>query len=264
MLRYNHALVEAKWRKNWKQPCLARTTAVSITLCQNRDRLDLENARLLVLADFVAGIKWREKPCIIADGLGEDWLNDASKLGLVISDCRKREGSDLAVLPRDYAYTIPSNQASAKEFLFVGRLLQTESASLSDLLADFGGDALRLYFLYMGPLERDYEFQWHGVVSAYRFVTRLWELGQRSSQGPNPDYEESQQLSNLRIQVSERLTKGKPHTALAAIMGYLKNKTGLTRIEIRSLAELLQPFAPFICAELLAYGDVLGSQSQEE
>ncbi len=253
MLRYNHGLVEAKWRKTWEQSSsLAKAATVStIFVPQGGVRLELENARLLVWADFFAWAKWGTRTSISLRDVRADWLMDASKLGLLGNSCCEKE-FDLVVLPRDYAHPCSIDQMIARETFFVGRLLQTEAFSLGDLLSDFGGDALRLYFLCMGPPERDYRFQWYGLVGSYRFVTRLWELGQESLVAdPNFDCSEPPSLLDLRTLVQERLAKQKPHTALAAIMGYLKTRTKLTRTEIRALARLLQPFTPFVSAELL-------------
>lgn len=250
MLRYNHGLVEARWREIWDQDRLDSAPAVSVALVpQNSARLQLENARLLVFADFFAWVRCKGKPAIGLCGAREGWLEDASRLGLVAKD-RCGEGPyDLAVAPRDYESALPADRAPALGILSVGRLLETESVSLAELLGDFGGDALRVYFLYMGPPERDYRFRWHGLVSAYRFVTRLWELGQGCLH--NPRFGDPQCLLGLESEVQDRLSKQKPHTALAAIMGYLKGKMGLTSTEIKGLAILLQPFTPFVSAELL-------------
>lgn len=249
MLRYNHGLVEAKWRKTWEKADLEASTVVSVTLVpQSSAHLQLENARLLVLADFFAWVKCKARPAIGLCGAREDWLEDASRLGLVAKGW-SGQPPDLVVTPRDYPSVLPADRVPAPAILSVGRLLETEHVSLAELLGDFGGDALRVYFLYMGPPERDYRFHWYGLVSAYRFVTRLWQLGQGSCR--NHSLEDPQGLLELQVRVQDRLSKQKPHTALAAIMGYLKGKTELTSTEIRSLAALLQPFTPFVSAELL-------------
>ncbi len=45
-----------------------------------------------------------------------------------------------------------------------------------ELIAQYGADTERLYTLFIGPPERDVEWQEDGVVGAYRFLGRLWSL----------------------------------------------------------------------------------------
>jgi leucyl-tRNA synthetase len=45
-----------------------------------------------------------------------------------------------------------------------------------ELIARYGVDTVRLYTLFMGPPERDAEWQDQGVEGAYRFLGRLWRL----------------------------------------------------------------------------------------
>ena len=250
MLRYNHAVIERKWRRIWQEEqYFSQEDAQVCTVLVPGDsgELGMENARLLVLTDFFASVYFGKKVPISVCGGQERWFKEINTLGLFSQARASDAGYELAVLPRDYVRAM--GELRARDTLYCGRLLRTES--MRDLLPDFGVDALRIYFLYIGPLARDYVFQWHGLAGAYRFVTKLWQLGHGSLGEPNGGFAEPEHLGDLRLKVQERILQRKPHTALAAIMGYIKNKSMLTRVEARIMATLLQPFTPFLSAELL-------------
>lgn len=244
--RYNHGLVERKWKKSWNEEGAKRCVPAvcALLIPKTTAELDLENARLMVLANFFAASLFEEKVSIAALGAQASWLESSSYLGLWAKDLGFGT-YDFAVVPRDYA---APGQPNSLRVLASGRLLN--GGPVSDFLPDFGGDALRIYFLYLGPPGRDYEFRWQGLVSAHRFVQRVWQLGSRAEEDAL-DQGAQERLLVLKSAVAARVLQKKPHTALAAIMGYIKGKQRLTKAEALVIAKLLRPFTPFLSAELL-------------
>ncbi|MCK9526185.1 MAG: hypothetical protein M0R49_09700 [Limnochordia bacterium] len=254
MIRYNHAVIERKWRKRWAEE-ENRGPLVAVQLVpKEAARLDLENGRLVLVSHFLATILAGEKPQISLLGAAQGWLGDARALGVAVQDGVGTGRYDLMVLPRDYARTKHRNVEAALTFL-PGRLLETGGVSLGHLLPDFGVDACRVYVLFLGPLERDYVFSWHGLASAHRFVARVWQLAQTGAlsrlEKAGCDGADWSEICDLRFVVRDRLGQKKPHTALAAIMGYVRHRSILTATETRVIAELLAPFTPFLSSELL-------------
>ena len=246
MARYNHGVVERKWRVSHKFDD-AKKRVCTVLVPKESDELDLENARLLVLTDFFAALALGEKPHIICLGAKEHWPESVGGLGLVAtSDLDDSATYDFGVIPRDY--TSGLGQRTVAETFCPGRLLET--CSLAEVFYDFGADALRVYFLYMGPPERDYVFNWHGLVSAHRFIQRVWQLGLNGFGLTTKTQLATQEVLELKSQVKARVLQRKPHIALAAIMGYLKHRSFLGRTEVLGLAEILRPFTPFLSAEL--------------
>jgi len=251
MVRYNHSMIERKWRDRWGQGQdenheTVRTCAVLVP--SDSATLTLENARLLILADFLASVCYGASSTVVAIGVTERWMKDAANLALSVQDAVCGEHYPIAVVPRDYGDA--GDQLRAADILSCGRLLKT--GPVSDFLPDFGVDALRVYCLYMGPPERDYVFQWQGLASAYRLVNRVWTSGQNCN-NETDELVEQAELLELRTQVQTRLKNRKPHTALAAIMGYIKDKSVFTTKEAETIGYLLRPFAPFVSAELLDF-----------
>ena len=254
MIRYNHGMIEGKWRSRWAEgasPSKEGARVLVRLIPKDEEKLDLENARIALVSHFLASVTIDENPYLSIPGASENWLKDARRLGLRVKGGADDGEYDLAILSRDYVHTLSGDPKSARIFL-CGRLLETEGFVLRDLLPDFGVDAFRVYFLFLGPLQRDYIFRWQGLATAHRFVARIWQLAQTGLQDDAGDVlNELKALADLRQKVQERLGQRKPHTALSAIMGYTRHRSTLTRTEVLVLAKLLRPFTPFLSAELL-------------
>lgn len=250
MLRYNHRIIERKWRETWsKKQSLSKKTKIAsaFLIPKNDQQFNLENARILVLTDFFAATLWKEDYFIYASGC-PSFLAKADQLGIFVAPQMQDDSNyDLAVIPRDFNTHLHRTDLTIRKQFVCGRLLDAMDAE--ELLSDFGGDALRIYFLFLGPPERDYTFNWHALVSAHRFVQKVWRLGQACTLEILHPFE-ANALEELTLLVESRVAKKSPHTALAAIMGYLKPKQTLKAAEVIKVAELLKPFTPFLSAEL--------------
>jgi leucyl-tRNA synthetase len=127
----------------------------------------------------------------------------------------------------------------------------------------YGADSLRLYEMFMGPLEAVKPWSMHGVEGVYRFLNRVWRLivDDRveemrllpSVQNVPPSKETLRKLHQAIQKVTEDLDAMRFNTAISAMME-LSNH--LTREEVRSKSVLdtfvllLSPFAPHLAEEL--------------
>lgn len=249
MSRYNHHILEQKWLKRWGEHPTEKTKFQVGTLYLPKDdsALDLENLRLLMLADFFgytlggsgAQILWLSGERLVAE--------TTSVYGFYFSSFEEdHEICDFLLVPRDFTHF--ATEVSYDKRFLCGRFL--DSTPVHELHGDFGLDALRLFFLSQGPPTRDYGLDWDSLVASFRFVEKIWKLGQVIEQGPNGQNRED--LHNLKICVRRRWQQKKPHTALAAIMGFLKDKNSLDAGEAYLVINLLRPYTPFIAAELLS------------
>jgi leucyl-tRNA synthetase len=128
---------------------------------------------------------------------------------------------------------------------------------------EYGADSLRLYEMFMGPLEATKPWSMHGVEGVYRFLNRVWRvmIDDRAEemklaaavQDTAPDKETLRKLHQTIQKVTEDLDGMRFNTAIAAMMEFTNH---LTRLEARprSVLEpfvlLLSPFAPHIAEEL--------------
>ncbi|HEV8060391.1 MAG TPA: leucine--tRNA ligase, partial [Gemmataceae bacterium] len=138
---------------------------------------------------------------------------------------------------------------------------------------EYGADSLRLYEMFMGPLEAVKPWSMRGVEGVYRFLGRIWRLflDDRSDsmtlldavQDVEPARETLKRLHRTIQKVTEDLDGMRFNTAIAAMMEFVNY---VTRLEVRPKRALepfillLAPFAPHVAEELwrlLGHGDTL-------
>lgn len=128
----------------------------------------------------------------------------------------------------------------------------------------YGADALRLYILFLGPMDRDKPWQESGIDGVSRFLDRLWRacLGEAGEDGKPgklllDDSEPSDELKRLLHKtirkVGEDIEALSFNTAISAMMILLNEvyKSGKAPKKIlKPLVQILSPFAPHLCEEL--------------
>jgi leucyl-tRNA synthetase len=146
-----------------------------------------------------------------------------------------------------------------------------------DVVNQYGADSLRLFEMFMGPLEQVKPWSTRGVEGVYRFLSRVWraviddraETTQLSATVKDaPAEKETLRLLHYTIQkVTDDLDGMRFNTAIAAMMEYTNH---LTRLEVRPRSAiepfvlLLSPFAPHIGEELwhaLGHADTLAYEA---
>jgi leucyl-tRNA synthetase len=142
-----------------------------------------------------------------------------------------------------------------------------------EIMDQFGADAVRLYEMFMGPLEAVKPWSTRGVEGVTRFLERAWRLmvneeGRLSSTvvGTVPTLEHQRLLHQTIKKVTEDIEGLRFNTAISQMMVFTNEMTKAEQ-RSRSLIEpfvlLLAPFAPHLAEELW---EVLGhkpSVSQE-
>jgi leucyl-tRNA synthetase len=132
-----------------------------------------------------------------------------------------------------------------------------------DVVNEYGADSLRLYEMFMGPLEATKPWSMRGVEGVFRFLNRVWRLFiddraehmalAEAVQDVEPDRETLRKLHQTIQKVTEDLDGMRFNTAIAALMELSNHLTKLT-VRPRSVLEpfvlLLSPFAPHIAEEL--------------
>jgi leucyl-tRNA synthetase len=131
------------------------------------------------------------------------------------------------------------------------------------VVEEYGADSLRLYEMFMGPLEAVKPWSMRGVEGVYRFLSRVWRLfiDERAEaatlastvQDVPPDRETLRKLHQTIQKVTEDLDGMRFNTAIAAMMELTNHLTPLP-VKPRSVLEpfvlLLSPFAPHLAEEL--------------
>jgi leucyl-tRNA synthetase len=127
----------------------------------------------------------------------------------------------------------------------------------------YGADSMRLYEMFMGPLEATKPWSMRGVEGVSRFLNRVWRLfiNDRAEQvrlldtvrDVEPDRDTLRKLHQTIQKVTEDLDGMRFNTAIAAMMEFTNHLTKLD-VRPRSVLEpfvlLLAPFAPHLAEEL--------------
>lgn len=128
-----------------------------------------------------------------------------------------------------------------------------------DMIVDkYGADTLRLYEMFLGPLEQSKPWDTNGIDGVHRFLKKLWALFfgnmdtlQATDAEPTPD--ELKSLHKLIKKVTYDIEHFSYNTSISAFMICINELTALKcnkRAILEPLIILLAPFAPHISEEL--------------
>ncbi|MDD5672263.1 MAG: leucine--tRNA ligase, partial [Candidatus Omnitrophica bacterium] len=124
----------------------------------------------------------------------------------------------------------------------------------------YGADSVRLYEMFMGPLEMTKPWSTQGVEGVHRFLARVWRLFvskdnelQTTMIKRQPSSEELKRLHTVIKKVTEDLDGIRCNTAISALMIFvnetLKDEEHTYQV-MEQFVLLLAPFAPHIAEEL--------------
>jgi leucyl-tRNA synthetase len=134
-----------------------------------------------------------------------------------------------------------------------------------ELIARYGADTERVYTLFIAPPEKEAAWSDEGVIGAYRFLGRVWQMGvQLADRGDQSGGAAPAAVTRKTHQtidaVTRRIEKFEFNTAISALMELsntlgdaLSNLTsggGELRESYEALLKLLHPFAPHMTEEL--------------
>jgi leucyl-tRNA synthetase len=117
---------------------------------------------------------------------------------------------------------------------------------------DHGADALRLYEMFMGPLEQVKPWQTSGIQGVRRFLERVYSLGV-GELGETIDPATQKLVHKTIRKVTQDIENLRFNTAVSAMMilaRQLAEKTPPPREGVAALVLLLSPFAPHLGEEL--------------
>jgi leucyl-tRNA synthetase len=140
-----------------------------------------------------------------------------------------------------------------------------------DIVEKYGADTLRMYEMFMGPLEADKPWDTGSVIGIYRFLQRIYALCMSDEHTPEVSEPGLQRSLHQTIKkVTEDLPLLKFNTAIAALMIFVnewedlkkKAKPGLSLDDTKIFVKLLAPFAPFM-SEDIYHTSIFGAKTGE-
>jgi len=135
----------------------------------------------------------------------------------------------------------------------MGKRYPEYSVNPNDIILEYGADTLRLYEMFMGPLEADKPWSSSGVEGARKFLDRIWRLYQSGMICE----EENSNLEQIYHQTVKKVTEDYEtlnfNTAISQMMIFINavyKEEKFPKEYAEGFVQLLNPIAPFITEEL--------------
>ena len=126
-----------------------------------------------------------------------------------------------------------------------------------DIVERYGADTLRLYEMFLGPLEQSKPWDTNGIDGVNRFIKKLWNLFYKGDQclvdDSKPTPENLKTLHTLIKKVTSDIENFSYNTSVAAFMicvNELAKQNCHSREVLAQLLVVLAPFAPHVTEEL--------------
>ena len=128
------------------------------------------------------------------------------------------------------------------------------------VVKEYGADALRLYEMFMGPLEADKPWDNNGIEGSRKFIDRIWRLYTEDNRISDSENKNLEKIYHQTVKkVTEDYEALKFNTAIAAMMIFVNavyKETVFPREYAEGFVKLLNPLAPHMTEEL--WSTVLG------
>lgn len=121
------------------------------------------------------------------------------------------------------------------------------------IIKQYSADALRLYELFMGPMDQSGEWSDKGIVGVSRFLNKVWQL-QYKTANKTPDDPKLEKLIHKTIKkVSEDIDTYHLNTAISSLMilaNAMEEVKDLSKKDYSKLIIMISPIAPHIAEEI--------------
>jgi leucyl-tRNA synthetase len=201
-----------------------------------------------------------------------DWVSDVDAQDVDDETVHKKTGAPLVAVRIDHADATKRGDAfvlkDADEIALKHRAYKMSKSrgnviNPDSIVADYGADSLRLYEMFMGPLEDSNPWSMDGVSGVRNFLGRVWRmiidefaedlrLSEAVVDRPPTD-EQDRELHKTIKKVTEDIQKLSFNTAIARMMefcNFFTKEAERPRLVMERFVLLLSPFAPHIAEEL--------------
>ena len=126
-----------------------------------------------------------------------------------------------------------------------------------NIIENFGADTLRMYEMFLGPIEQSKPWNTNGIEGVYKFLNKLWSLFHRGDKivisDNRPDKEELKILHTAIKKIKEDIERLSLNTCISQLMitvNKLSRKECNKKEILEPLIIIISPFAPHLCEEL--------------
>jgi leucyl-tRNA synthetase len=127
-----------------------------------------------------------------------------------------------------------------------------------DLIARYGADTLRMYEMFLGPLEQSKPWNTNGIEGVFKFLRKFWRLFHNDQwifavSNAEPSKAELKALHKIIHKVEEDVERFSFNTSVSSFMIAVNELTDLkctNKAVLQDMVIILSPYAPHICEEL--------------
>jgi len=122
-----------------------------------------------------------------------------------------------------------------------------------DIIAEYGADSMRLYEMFMGPLEVSKPWSTKGIVGIKRFMERIWRVSEQEASKENPPADLERMLHKTVKKVTGDTGSLAFNTAISQMMIFISECLKHEKLYLsvwRPFILLLCPYAPHLAEEL--------------
>jgi leucyl-tRNA synthetase len=127
-----------------------------------------------------------------------------------------------------------------------------------DIAQRYGADTLRMYEMFLGPLEQSKPWNTNGIEGVFKFLRKFWrmfhnEAWEFSVSDTEPSKAELKSLHKIIRKVEEDVERFSFNTSVSSFMIAVNELTDLkcnNRAILQDMVIILSPYAPHICEEL--------------
>lgn len=124
-----------------------------------------------------------------------------------------------------------------------------------DIIDQYGADSLRMYEMFMGPLEKTKPWSTSNIDGIYRFLNRVWRsfVSEPKITDRKPTEQELKKFHSSLKKISDDIEALRFNTAISELMilhNFLTDQSDISREMAESFILLLSPFAPHITDEI--------------
>ena len=171
------------------------------------------------------------------------WMPEFKNAQFVFADGTSYEDNPYLAGPKQYICGWAVEKMSKSMFNVVNP---------DDVIAKFGADTLRLYEMFLGPLEMSKPWDTNGIDGVHRFLKRLWNMYE-TIEDAEPTKEELRSLHKLIKKITWDIENFSFNTSIPAFM-IAQNELSAMKCNKRAILEqvaiLLAPYAPHIAEEM--------------
>ena len=192
------------------------------------------------------------------DSSAENYIDYFEKLRVDVGLINSSDELDIEGLKKWQPQYTDASFVLEKDRYIVGREVEKMSkrwynvVNPDQICEEYGADALRLYEMFLGPLEQSKPWNTAGITGVSGFLKKLWKLYD-SVNDENPSAESFKILHKTIKKVQDDLESFSFNTSVSSFMicvNTLTSEKCFSRKTLEPLAILVSPYAPHIAEEL--------------